>query len=190
MVDGYSEGEEPVIFHYQKGSFRKHEQQIYSDLATGKTGPAKGFFKVLVSSKGNKMIFFTMIVCIILAAIIGFLSGRKNQGSVAGVNCRLSAFSFEDTVYASISLSKNKKSRSKLPVNLEFYFEVATPKGVVAESASVVSTFVPGEKAEPVHVAFPDYEFLKKSSDEKFIVRCRVSAGDEEKVLETDIEKK
>lgn len=190
MTDGYSEGEEPVIFHYQKGSFRKHEQQIYSDLATGKTGPAKGFFKVLVSSKGNKMIFFTMIVCIVLAGIIGFLSGRKNQGTAGGVKCSLSAFAFEDTVYASVSLSKDKKNRSKLPVNMEFYFEVTTSKGVVAGSESAVCTFVPGEKNDPVHVAFPDYEFLKKSSDENFIVKCRVRAGDDEKVLETDIEKK
>lgn len=190
MVDGYSEGEEPVIFHYQKGSFRKHEQQIYSDLATGKTGPAKGFFKVLVSSKGNKMIFFTMIVSIALACIIGFLSGRKNQGTVGGVKCSLSAFSFEDTVYASVSLNKDGKKRSKAPVNMDFYFEVTTAKGVVADSRSVACTFVPDGKNDPVHVAFPDYEFLKKVSDEGFIVRCRVSADDEEKVLETDIEKK
>ena len=47
-VDGYDDGAEPLVFYAPKGSYRKYEQKIYSDLASGVTGHAKGFFKVLV----------------------------------------------------------------------------------------------------------------------------------------------
>ena len=60
-VDGYDDGAEPLVFYAPKGSYRKYEQKIYSDLASGVTGPAKGFFKVLVSTRANKLTLMAMI---------------------------------------------------------------------------------------------------------------------------------
>ena len=58
--------ENDLVFHYKRGSFRRHEQAIYRDLATGKNAPKKGLIKVLFSTKGNKIAFFTMVMCIVL----------------------------------------------------------------------------------------------------------------------------
>ena len=54
MVDGYPDGEEPLVYHYQKDSFRRHESKQYADLASGQSLPKRGFFKVLVGTRSNR----------------------------------------------------------------------------------------------------------------------------------------
>ena len=54
MMDGDGDN---LVFHYEKGSFRRHENSKVRELATkGVQNP--GFFKVLVSTKSNRFVFF------------------------------------------------------------------------------------------------------------------------------------
>ena len=59
-TDGYPADEENIVFHYKRGSFRDRENEIYRNLATGKTKTSKGLFRTLVATKGNRMMFFAL----------------------------------------------------------------------------------------------------------------------------------
>lgn len=98
----------------------------------------KGFFRVLVANKSNRMIFFTMIFMFAIVFITNNLSSRKNIVLINGYECELQSFSYDDILYASVkihpvkktlkSIEKLKKSNDKtqlqnykFPLNIIFY---------------------------------------------------------------------
>ncbi len=160
MIEGYAEGEDPIVFHYKRGSFREYEDSKYSDLATGKNQPKKGLFRVLVSTKGNRTMFFVMLACVALVFTIGMLQGGENEGVLDEVHCSLSAFSFEETIYVSLKVkpSKNRKktgSQEKNQFVATFYALSAEENGV---SSGNTDFLFPETEEETVHFRFTDYD--------------------------------
>ncbi len=106
-IDGYAEGEEPLVFYHQKGEFRKYydnDKMPLRDLAEGKGLPKRGLFRSLVSTKSNRIIFTCMMMCFALVFVLRFLQGKANEGVVGGMYCELSAFSFQEQLFASVEI--------------------------------------------------------------------------------------
>ncbi|MBP5437358.1 MAG: hypothetical protein J6Y30_05180 [Treponema sp.] len=122
MIDGYAEGEEPLVFHHKKGEFRRLEDQKTRELAEGGGFKSKGFFGVLVGTKGNRMIFMALVVCVGLIFVLSILSGRQNEGLIDGIGCKMDAFSIEETVYVSVALKMTKSAREKEDANRPRHF--------------------------------------------------------------------
>ncbi|MCR5319414.1 MAG: hypothetical protein K6E22_14435 [Treponema sp.] len=122
MIDGYAEGEEPLIFHHKRGEFRQLEDKKTRELAEGEGFKSKGFFGVLVGTKGNRMIFMALVVCMGLIFVLSILSGRKNEGVIDGVGCKMDSFSIEETVYVSVALKMTKSAREKADANRPRHF--------------------------------------------------------------------
>ena len=138
QVDGYGEEDEVVIWHHKKGGYRDREQSVYRDLATGKSQPVRGLFRVLVSTKMNRMIFTAMLMCLGLVFIISILGGKANQGTVGGVFCDMTAFSFGDDVYVSVSMRESKSGKNAdsgkiADGNLHFVFTAVNSDGADAD---------------------------------------------------------
>ena len=112
QVDGYGEDDEAVIWHHKKFGYREREPKAFSDLAEGKNQPKRGLFRVLVSTKMNRMIFTAMLMCFGIVFMVAILGGKDNQGSVGGVFCEMSAFSFGDDVYVSVSMKESGRKKS------------------------------------------------------------------------------
>ncbi|MBP5359033.1 MAG: hypothetical protein J6Y69_07595 [Treponema sp.] len=112
MIDGYPDGEEPLVFHHKNGEFRNLEVKQYRDLATGKNQPKTGLFRVLVSTKMNRMIFIAMAMCFGLVFVLNLLMNKPNEATVNGVYCNLSAISFNDTLVVTTECRISSKSKA------------------------------------------------------------------------------
>lgn len=170
--------ENDLVFHYKRGSFRQHEQAIYRDLATGKNAPKKGLIKVLFSTKGNKIAFFTMVMCIVLFFVLGIINGGTDKNSIAGMTAKLSAFSFDEKVYASVEFSNFEKLENTDSISLNVLFECFNEEGSVADKFETVFNFVP-KSPKPIYAVFSDYDLVS--------VKCHLIYENESTVLECKI---
>lgn len=195
--DGYAEGEEPVIFHYKKGDFRKREPKVYADLATGKTLPSKGLFKALVSTRGNKFMFFTLIMVFALVLIVSLLSGKANENVINGIYCNLDSFSYEGTVYSSVELKVSENSGKRI-----FGFKVPSSNEEISIKKEIYAIFLfydsDGDFLDKREVK---YEFDSDIKDEKFIrsaitdfsvsrVECEIRIEEDEILLKQTVKKR
>lgn len=163
-ADGYADGEEPIVFHHRDGEFRKYEKKIYSDLATGKTAPKKGIFRVLVSTKMNRAIFFTMIITFAVVLCVSLFGRKSNEGSVSGVSCSLSSFSFGDEVYVSIEMHRlgTREYRDGVgPKTVEFDVTSVDSDGDDVSTQNVVFDFKDSGEVEVCRLVFPNYSVEK-----------------------------
>lgn len=170
--------ENDLVFHYKRGSFRRHEQAIYRDLATGKNAPKKGLIKVLFSTKGNKIAFFTMVMCIVLFFVLGIINGGADKNSIAGMTAKLSAFSFDEKVYASVEFSNFEKIENIDSVPLKIQFECLNAEGSVADKFETDFSFAP-KSPKPVYAVFNDYDLVS--------IKCHLIYENESAVLECKI---
>lgn len=198
QVDGYAEGEEPVVFHYQKGDFRKREPKVYADLATGKNQPGKGFFKVLVNTKGNRFMFFTLVMVFALVIIVSLLTGKSNVSVAGGIQCSLDAFSYEDTVYTSVELTLPGKKQTGGILGL---WKKSEPSTELVEQ-QVYATFYfydsDGDLTDKkdVELAFnsfsKDGNFIRSSVTDFSVakVECEIHIQEDQLLLKQDVKKR
>ena len=179
MIDGYAEGEEPLIFHHKRGEFRQLEDKKTRELAEGGGFKSKGFFGVLVGTKGNRMIFMALVVCMGLIFVLSILSGRKNEGLLDGIGCKMDAFSIEETVYVSVALKMTKSAREKEDANRpRHFFAVVNALDANGELVSStkeeylfsLSNEKEGEKKQFLRASFTDYDIAS--------VECTLSLAD------------
>lgn len=159
-----------LVFHYKKGSFRRHESDEIRNLATGQNKGKTGFFKVLVSTKGNRFILFALLIIIGVNVFLGFFK-NDDTDTVGNVRCTVSAFSFDGKVYCSLNMENAHKKTTDIPVNLSVEFQCINSDRAVADKYETAVTFV-SSGSEPVHAVFPDYDMKK--------IRAVVSDGKEE----------
>ena len=179
MIDGYPDGEEPLIFHHKNGEFRNLEVKQYRDLATGKNHPKTGLFRVLVSTKMNRMIFIAMAMCFGLVFALNILMDKSNEATVNGVYCNLSAFSFDDTVYVTTSCKVFSSSKA--------YKVNPSPRTVEVKIVPVNSQNADADAMEDsIIVSEPDTEvFSRKTCGNYEIesIRATVESGGQKKEL-------
>ncbi len=173
-ADSYAEGEQPIVFHHKDGEFRKYEPKVYSDLATGKSAPKRGLFRVLVSTKMNRMIFIAMVVMFAVVILISLFGKKSHEDTVGGVFCSLSAFSFDDSVFVSMDMSRSTGSRfrdgiGRMDVNVEFW--AVDADGNDFERKEKKFEFTDSGKKETGRITFSNYEITK--------IRAKVDCGGE-----------
>lgn len=173
--------EENLVFHYEKGSFRKRENTETRNMATGKVNLRPGLFKSLVATKGNRIIFFVMIIVVAVTAGLGIFR-KEDSDTIDGIQCNVSAFSFDGRVYASLMLENSPKKTDDLPVAIDILFECINTDDAVADKVAETFTYIPqkdSEEKQYVRAVFSDYD-LKK-------VRVNVKTKDSEKNLVAQI---
>ncbi len=187
--DGYAEGEEPLIFYHEKGEFRKYyEGDHLKDLATGKENPRKGFFKCLVATKANRMIFTGMMMCFALVFILYLFGKKGNEGTVDGMFCDLSSFSFQDEVFASVEVYPSFKTRRMHIGDYEdkvfdVVFTVIDSDGNEADVAAQRFFYEsPEGEHKFIRGTFGDYDSVK--------VKCNITVGGSQIELISAIQQK
>lgn len=112
QIDGYEDGEKPLVFHHKNGEYRQYMSENLRDLATGKALPKRGFFRVLVSTRGNRIMLFVMCLTFVLFIFLNIFGKNSNQDVINGIEAELTAFSFDDQIYVSLSLKDYEKNRT------------------------------------------------------------------------------
>ena len=110
--DELNHPEEQMVFHYSREGRLKHAPEIVQDYYSGKFHPYKGgLFKSLVNTKANRLLFVTIIFAFGIIYFVNFFGPQKSSGSLSGIDTHFSAFSYGDSVYASIKLSEAGKKK-------------------------------------------------------------------------------
>ena len=181
-ADGRSglQGSEQLHFFYNREERLKHAPQNVRDFYNGTSGqPVKGLFRVLVATKGNR---FILIATALFAAFVWFYSAfsERNSTSVAGMSVSLSAFSYEDFVYASVKLTplKNKKPTGPLPVTV--MFSAVDNNGAVNAEQEVTELYEGSEAF--IRTKLSDYDIIR--------IDATLSVLDEEKQLSAAVIKR
>ncbi len=181
VSEGNPEGE--LVFHYKRGSFREREDQATRDMATGKTVIRHGLFKSLVSTRGNRLMFFTLVAVAALCFVVGFLDSGNNKNSLSGVDFSLQAFSFNDEVYVSLEMKDSEKNPPSDNVEFEVEFKMINEQGGIQNSLRVNHLYEKKSENKPsfVYQKFSDYDILR--------AECYVFAKDGSIALKTDIKR-
>lgn len=191
-IDGYAEGEEPLHFYYKKGEFRQYydnDKMPLRDLAEGKGLPKRGLFRVLVSTKTNRAIFTGMIMCFALVLALNFLRGSANSGTVGGMYCELTAFSFQEQLFASVEIRPSyltKKHHRPGPYGQKLFtaaFSVTNSDGELSEKSEQEFLYDSAEgKSRFLRATFGDYDAGR--------VSCTLSLGGETLRLSASVQRK
>ena len=74
-----------------------------------------------------------MVMCIVLFFVLGIINGGADKNSIAGMTAKLSAFSFDEKVYASVEFSNFEKIENVDSVPLKVQFDCLNAEGAVAD---------------------------------------------------------
>lgn len=182
FVESYEDGQEPLVFYHDRNEYRKYESESVRDLASGRTKMNKGFFRVLVGTRSNRMIFIAMVMTFAIVFMVKILSSSPEESNVAGIDCILSALSYDDKVLVSVKMkSSSRKSVDGIPKNLVVRFILIDSDGIEQNSSELAAVFNPSE-VSPQYLRdnFTDFDIRK--------VRCIISCGEEMSEMVCNVE--
>ncbi|MCR4821960.1 MAG: hypothetical protein K5873_03695 [Treponema sp.] len=104
--------EEQMVFHYSREERLKHAPEIVRDYYSGKFAPYKGgLLKSLVNTRGNRLLLVTIVFAFGIIWFVNYFGPQKSSAVLAGVDVHLSAFSYDDAVYASLKIEEAPKKK-------------------------------------------------------------------------------
>ena len=174
--EGHAEGEEPVVFRYNREERLKNAPQIVRDAYDGKMKPIRGF-KVLWVNKSNRYILLSLIIFIGFVWVFTAVSSTKSYAKINNIAFELSAFSFQDEVYVTLKIN-DKNANEKSPpvkVTVEVFF-INNDKQII-EKKELSLVYRDGEKTLATKAG--DYDIIR--------VDAIIQADNKEKEVTTAI---
>ncbi len=173
--------EENIVFHYNRDERIKKAPSIVKDYYNGTLKAFKpGLFKALVATKANRLMLFALAICFSVVIFVGIFN-KKNENTLCGIPLKLTAFSFEETVYASLNFDNappSKKNSDVVNTIVEMDFLDLDNQIVHKETFAHVYR---GEETF-LRTTFRDYDILN--------VEAIVLIGDESTKLRCAVEKR
>ena len=176
--------EDQMVFHYNREERLKHAPEIVRQYYSGEFKPYKGgLLKSLVNTRGNRLLFVTIVFTFGIIMFMNFFGPQKNTASCHGVTGILSAASYGDEIQVSVKFEEAEKKYKK-------DFEGGQPLKVAFTAYDNQGSPVFQEKALAkydgnevfVRTKCTDYDIIKMSAV--------FSILDESRYLECSIEKR
>lgn len=186
MIDGYGEEEEPIAFHHKNGEYRKYMDPKLADIATGKNQPKRGFFRVLVSTRGNRCMFFVLCLTFVIYFGVNIFAKNSNEDTVNGIDCNISSFSFADSLYVTLEMKDTASSKKKDSKNLSeprkvsFEIELYNSDGALSYTDKGETVFDGNEYF--YRNTYTYYDYVK--------VDCKLSSGEEQKTITAKVQQR
>lgn len=187
VQEGYAEGEEPLVFHYSRERRLENAPDVVKDFYENGISKPRGFFGILFARKGNKVLFFVMMMTFVVSMFFSYFGPKKSEGAIGNVKLSLVAFSFEGEIYASVKAEKNDARKKIKNMNAVFQFRGIDREGITVfeethSSFFTDETFNPEKKENFLRTKFTDYDIIR--------MECCVSDGKNEILLWSKIEKR
>ncbi|MBQ0052106.1 MAG: hypothetical protein KBT11_08600 [Treponema sp.] len=182
--EGHAEGEEPLVFHYNREDRIKNAPDLVKQYYSGELNRKRGLFRVLVSTKGNRFMLFALVVCFIIIGFVEFFGPSSNVDTVSGISSKLTAFSYEDTIYVSLKLEKAGKKYLEAHKDENGVEVFALVQAYDADNQLLFEDKVNGKyegKDLFLRTSFTDYDI--------FSIKAQLAAGGEVKNLSCSVEK-
>jgi len=140
-------------FHYNRERRLEHApEEVRRAYEEGWT-PNRGFIRGLTANTGLRSIFFVIIIMCVTIFGVTLLGGSAGSTTVEGVDVRLKAFLYEETVYLTVTLAE---SGTAGPVPVRAVIRALDPDGVVVFEKELAGTYGGGELL--LRTTMKDYE--------------------------------
>lgn len=178
IQESRSDDKEELHFFYNREERLKNAPQIVQDYYSGKFKPAKGFFRIMFATKGNRFLFVALVLFVAFIWGYSFLSNR-NSLLIDDVNCEIKAFSYGEEIFSSLELKESKKENLSSKT-VEVVFSAIDNTGSVSQvSDAFVETYSGSQLF--VRTKFKDYDIIK--------IVAKISVGEESQELIAIVER-
>lgn len=176
--------EENLVFHYNRAERLKRAPKIVQDYYSGNFRPYKGgLLKSLVSTRANRLLFVTIVFAFGIILFMRYFGPEKRSGTLNKVDVGLSAFSYEESVYASVKFNEaSKKIKDDFSDGVPVYatFTSYDKEGLPLSEVKVNGKYEGNEIF--LRTTFSDYDIIK--------VTAVCGMGDGLLSLESPVEKR
>ena len=159
--EGHAEGEQKLIFRYNREERLKSAPQIVRDYYDGKMAPVRGF-KILWVNKSNRYILLSLIIFIGFVWVFTAISGTRNYVKINNIAFEIAAFSFEEEVYVTLKVNDKKADEKSAPVKIDAEVFFINNDNQIVEKKELSLVYGYGEQtlATKAH----DYDIIRVDS--------------------------
>jgi len=146
MFEGVDEGHiqesekntSELHYFYNREERLANAPQNVKDYYEGRNKPVRGIR--IFFTKQNRYIFIALIVFCAAAFIYNGLNNTRSYAKINELDCEVSAFSYEDQIYTSLTLKRNVKSKKVNPqkVTAQFFLVDADNQIVAKDTQSMI----------------------------------------------------
>ena len=172
-----NEADKTLVFRYNREERIAKAPKLVQDYYNGKMKPVRGI-RIFFTPQ-NRYIFLALVFFVGAAWIYTGLNKTRSGTTIAGVNCELIAFSYEEEVYVSLQMKRSKKSKSTAPVTFNVEYFAIDPNNQVGDKKS--DTMIYSEGEQYLRTKFTDYDIIR--------VDVILDAGGEEKELSAQVKR-
>lgn len=169
------EADKKLKFYYNREERIAKAPKLVQDYYNGNLKPVRGFR--IFFTKQNRYIFFALIFFVGATWIYTGLNKTRAGTTLSGINFELTAFSYEEEVYVSLSMKRSSRSRETAPVAVAAEFFAIDPNNQVGDKRNGQLIYEEGEQY--IRTKFTDYDIIR--------VDVILDAGGAEKELSAEV---
>ena len=168
--EGHAEGEEKLVFRYNREERLRNAPQIVRDAYEGKMNPVRGF-KILWVNKSNRYILLSLIIFVGFVWVFTTISSTKSYAKINNIAFEISAFSFQDEVYVTLKVNDKSADEKSAPVKVETEIFFINNDNQIIEKKELSLVYGSGEQTLATKAR--DYDIIR--------VDAIINAADKEK---------
>lgn len=176
--EGHSEGEEKIVFRYNREERLKNAPQIVKDAYEGKLKPVRGI-KIFWVYKQNRFILLALVLFIAFVWIYTALNNTRSNAVINGISFDLTAFAYEEEIYSSLKINNKSADDKTPPVKIEAEFEFINVDNQVVEKKELSLVYSHGEQS--LATKMTDYDIIR--------VDVVINSGNTEKVVSAPVKR-
>ena len=151
------EADKKLKFYYNREERIARAPKLVQDYYNGNLKPVRGFR--IFFTKQNRYIFFALIFFVGATWIYTGLNKTRAGTTLSGINFELTAFSYEEEVFVSLSMKRSSRSRETAPVPVKAEFFAIDPNNQVGDKRSGQLIYEEGEQY--IRTKFTDYDIIR-----------------------------
>ena len=144
-----------LVFHYSREHRLARANESVRRVYEEGYNLNKGFIKGLTGNAGLRSTFLVIIILCAALALISIFGPSSDSGVFCGAEATLSAFTFGENLFISLSIDKSENLSDSLPGMVVAELTVLDSEGGVL-SAGMVTGWYSGEELT-LRQSFPDY---------------------------------
>ena len=174
--EGHAEGEEQIVFRYNREERLKNAPQIVRDAYEGKMNPVRGF-KILWVNKSNRYILLSLILFVGFVWVFTAINNTRSYAKINNIAFEMTSFSFQDEVYVTLKVNDKKATEKSPPVKIEAEVFFINNDNQIVEKKELSLVYRDGEQTLATKTR--DYDIIR--------VDAIINADSKEKEVSTAV---